>query len=231
MYIAFIAKMIVKMNRLLFVWCILISVAFGAGAQVQVRNEPRHHNVFENKYFRVLDVKIPPHDTTLQHIHSTPSVILFFSNTVTATQLKGQGWVKSTSVAGTALYRDFAKDTTIHRVSNWDTVPYHVTDIELLSAYKPNDGSKPLPFTLLFDAEKAFAYRLTDSSLSTKIVSKRGPMIAGLVAGDDIILHDRTHNKIITIKGGRETYIPPGISFYLSATGKRWINLVLFEIK
>lgn len=219
------------MNRLLLVWCILGGIAFSANAQVQVRNEPRHHNVFENKYFRVLDVRIPPHDTTLQHIHSTPSVILFFSNTVTATQLKGQGWTKSTSVAGTALYRDFSKDTVIHRVSNWDTTPYHVTDIELLSAYKPGDGRKPLPFTLLFDAEKAFAYRLTDSSIGKKIIGNRGPIIAGLVAGDDIILHDKTHNKTITIKAGKETYIPPGISFYLSATGKKEINLVLFEIK
>ncbi len=220
-----------KMNRLLLTWCILLSVAFGANAQVQVRNEPRHHNVFENKYVRILDVNIQPGDTTLQHIHSTPSVILFFSNTITATQLKGQGWVKSTSVAGTALYRDFTKDTTIHRVSNWDTVPYHVSDIELLSVYDTNHTRKPLPFVLLFDAEKAFAYRLTDSSFSKKIVNNRGPMVAGLIAGDDIVLHDTLHSKTITIKAGKETYIPPGISFYLSASSKKEINLVLFEIK
>lgn len=220
------------MNRLLLVWCILVGLASSANAQVQVRNEPRHHNVLENKYFRVLDVNIPPHDTTLQHIHSTPSVILIFTSTVTAIQLKGHGWDKSTSVSGSVFYRDFSKDTVIHRVSNWDTAPYHVTDIELLSAYKPGDGREPLPFALLFDTEKAFAYRLTDSAIDKKtIISNRGPMIAGLVAGDNIILHDETHNKTITIKAGKETYIPPGISFYLSATGRNQINLVLFEIK
>ncbi|MBS1530967.1 MAG: hypothetical protein JSU01_11700 [Bacteroidetes bacterium] len=210
----------------------LLFVAFSSKAQVQVRNEPRHHNVIENKYFRVLDVRIPPHDTTLQHIHSTPSVILFFGNTVTATQLKGQDWVKSTSVAGTALYRDFTKDTTIHRVSNWDKTLYHVSDIELLSAYHPNDGRKPLPFTVLFNEEKAFAYRLTDTAISKKTtISNRGPMIAGLVAGDDIVLHDTTHKRSIIIKANKETYIEPGISFYLSPTSKKAINLVLFELK
>ena len=219
------------MSRLLLIWCIIFGIALGANAQVQVRNEPMHHNVVENKYVRILDVNIPPGDTTLQHIHSTPSVILFFSNTVSATQLKGQGWVKSTSVAGTALYRDFRKDTVIHRVSNWDNVPYHVSDIELLSGYDPEISRKPLPFTLLFDAEKVFAYRLTDSSLNKKIISNRGPMIAGLVAGDDIILHDTTNNKTITIKAGKETYMPPGIAFCLSATSKKEINLVLFELK
>ncbi|MBS1525392.1 MAG: hypothetical protein JST19_07075 [Bacteroidetes bacterium] len=211
-----------------FIITLLVPAVF-ANAQVQVRNEPRHHNVIENKYFRVLDVRIPPGDTTLQHIHLTPSVILFFSNTVTATQLKGQGWVKSTSVAGTALYRDFSKDTTIHRVSNWDTTPYHVTDIELLSVYDPGNTRKPLPFTLLFDTARVFAYRLT--RIDKQLIRNRGPMIAGLVSGDDITLHDTTHNKTIDIKPGKETYIQPGISFYLSPTTNKEVNLVLFELK
>ena len=219
------------MKHTLFLLSSLLLAAFSVRAQVQVRYEPRHKNVIENKYFRVLDVNIPPHDTTLQHIHSTPSVILLFTNTVTAQQLKGQGWVKSPSVAGSAFYRDFSKDTVIHKVSNWDTVPYHVTDIELLSTFEPNSGRKPLPFNVLFDSERAFAYRLTDSSITKQTISNRGPMIAGLVAGDDIILHDAKNNKSIHIKAGMETYIEPGTSFYLAKTGKKEINLVLFEIK
>jgi hypothetical protein len=219
------------MKRLLLVLIVLSGFAVNANGQVQVRNEPRHHNVFENKYVRILDVNIPPHDTTLQHIHSTPSVILMFSSTITATQLKGQGWVKSTSVAGSAFYRNFAKDTTIHRVSNWDTVPYHVSDIELLSTYNPVKEHTPLPLPLLFADEKAFAYRLIKIDPSELIFGNHGPMIAGLVTGDDIILHDTTHNKTIRLEAGKETYIEPGISFYLSATGKKAVDLVLFEIK
>jgi hypothetical protein len=206
-------------------------VTFSVKAQVQVRNEPRHKNVIENKYFRVLDVNIPPYDTTLQHIHSTPSVILLFTNTITAQQLKGQDWIKGQSVAGTAFYRDFSKDTVIHKVSNWDTVPYHVTDIELLSAYEANSGRKPLSLIVLFDNDRAFAYRLTDSLINKQIISNRGPMIAGLVAGDDIILHNTRDHKSINIKAGKETYIAPGTSFYLTKTGTKAVNLVLFEIK
>jgi hypothetical protein len=210
---------------------ILIVISLSVQAQVQVRNEPRHKNILENKYFRILDVNLPPHDTTLQHIHSTPSVILFFTNTISAQQIKGQGWTKGQSIAGSAFYRDFAKDTMIHKVSNWDTVPYHVTDIELLSVYEPNSGRKPLPLTVLFDSDKAFAYRLTDSTINKQTISNRGPMVAGLVAGDDIILHDTKNHRSINIKAGKETYIEPGISFYLTATSRKEINLVLFEIK
>jgi len=219
------------MKYRLFCLSILLMTSFVLQAQVQVRNEPRHKNVIENKYFRVLDVNIPPHDTTLQHIHSTSSVILMFTNTITAEQLKGRDWVKGKSTAGSAFYRDFAKDTVIHKVSNWDVVPFHVTDIELLSAYEPNSSRKPLPFNVLFDNEKAFAYRLTDSSVNKQTISNRGPIIAGLVAGDDIILYDTKSNKSIHIKPGKETYIAPGTSFYLTKTSTKEINLVLFEIK
>lgn len=213
----------------LFCLSVFLTVSASLTAQVQVRNEPRHHNVLENRYFRVLDVNIPPHDTTLQHIHSTPSVILMFTNTITATQLKGKTWESGKSIAGSAFYRDFSKDTVIHRVSNWDTTTYHVTDIELLSGYEPNSDRKPLPFTVLFNEKKAVAYRVT--AVNKQIIDNRGPMIAGLVTGDDIMLHDTKNNKTITIKAGKETYIPPGISFYLSPTGKKAIDLVLFELK
>jgi hypothetical protein len=217
MYNVFTAITIIKKSekmkfRLLFL-SMLLMASFGVRAQVQVRNEPRHKNVIENKYFRVLDVNIAPHDTTLQHIHSTPSVILMFTTT------------------GSVFYRDFGKDTVIHKVSNWDNLPFHVTDIELLSTYEPSSGRKPLPFNVLFDTERAFAYRLTDSSINNQTVSSRGPMIAGLVAGDDILLHDTKNHKTIHIKAGKETYIAPGTSFYLSTTGKKEINLILFEIK
>ena len=219
------------MHRRWLFLSILLTVYIGVQAQVQVRNEPRHKNVFENKYFRILDVNIPSHDTTLQHIHSTPSVVLLFSSAITAQQVKGQAWVKSQSIAGTAFYRDYARDTMIHKVSNWDTVPYHVTDIELLSSFQPASGRKPLSYPVLFDNDKVIAYRLAGSLISKRMISDRGPMVAGLVAGDDIILHDTKNHRSIPIKGGKETYIEPGISFYLTTTGKKDINLVLFEIK
>ena len=63
-------------------------------AQVQVSKEPRHKKVLENKYIRLLDVWLQPGDTTLFHIHSTPSVFLQFTNTAIAIQVKGQDWVK-----------------------------------------------------------------------------------------------------------------------------------------
>jgi len=220
--------MIYKINLLL---TILLLHTVVVTAQVQVSKEPRHKKVLENKYIRLLDVRIPPGDTSQFHIHSTPSLFLHFTNTNVCVQIKGQDWVRSQNIAGTASYRSFLNDTVVHRVSNCDTVPFHVTDIEILSPYKPTTQLKPLPFTVLFENEKAFAYRLIESSFNKQIISGRGPVIAQLVEGNKIIFHDTKNKKSTIIKTGKYLYIEPGSSFYFFAKENEKINLVIIEIK
>ena len=202
-----------------------------ATAQVQVRKEPRHKNVLENKYIRLLDVWMQPGDTSMLHIHSTPSLFLHFTNTAVCVQIKGKAWTKNKNTAGNASYTSFVNDTLVHRVSNCDTVPFHVTDIEILSAYKPAAPLKPLPFTVLFDNEKAIAYRLSGTTFNSQLITGRGPMVAELVAGDEVVCYNTQHKKSTSIKPGKYLYLEPGSSFYFSAKENVKNNLVLFEIK
>lgn len=218
-------------NKIVSFLAVLTFYSFTIAAQVQVSKEPRHKKVLENKYIRLLDVRIPPGDTTLFHIHSTPSLFLHFTNTVVCLQAKGEVWVKGENNEGNASYRSFVNDTLVHRVSNCDTVPFHVTDIEILSPYKPTTQLKPLPFTVLFENEKAFAYRFSSSSFNNQLINGRGPMVAELVAGDEVIYHDTRNKKSTKIKTGKFLYIKPGSSFYFSAKGDEEIKMVLFEIK
>ena len=218
-------------NKIELVLTALLFQSFILTAQVQVSKEPRHKNVLENKYVRLLDVKMQPGDTTLFHIHSTPSVFVHFTNTVVCSQVKGKEWEKGKNTEGNASYRSFVNDILVHRVSNCDTVPFHVTDIEILSPYKPTTQLKPLLFTVLFENEKVFAYRLSSSSFNKQIISGRGPIVAELVAGDEVIYHDTINKKPTKIKTGKYLYIKPGSSFYFSETGNEKTNLVLFEIK
>ena len=214
---------------------LLLAILFlhtaAVAAQVQVSKEPRHKKVLENKYIRLLDVRIPPGDTTLFHIHSTPSLFLHFTNTVVCSQEKGKTWEKSKNKEGEADYVSFKNETWVHRVSNCDTIPFHVTVIEILSPYKTTTHPKPLPFAVLFENEKAFAYRFSSSSLNKQLISGRGPMVAELIAGDEVIYYDTMKKKSIKIKTGKFLYIKPGSSFYFSAKGDDEINMVLFEIK
>lgn len=171
-------------------------------AQVPVREEPRHHPVLQNKYIRLLDVWLPPGDTTLFHIHATPSLFIYLSNSSIGSQKKGEEWVNETTVAGKSWYRSFLHDPLIHRVCNSDTSIFHVNDIEILSAYNSSTKNKLLPFPLLFENEKAFAYQLNDHTFNKKIINNRGPIIAELVSGNEVIFHDTTGNASKQMNAG-----------------------------
>ena len=210
---------------------LLLCYSFVLVAQVQVSKEPRHKKTLENKYIRLLDVNIEPGDTSLFHIHSTPSVFVHFTTTVVCSQIKGKEWVTAKNTAGNAWYRSFVNDTLVHRVSNCDTVPFHVTDVELLSPYNPAKKLQPLPFIVLFENEKVIAYRLTAAAFNNQIIKGRGPMIAELVTGSEVKLHNKNGKELSRLRAGKYVYIKPGTAFYFSASGDAVINMVLFEIK
>jgi hypothetical protein len=170
-------------------------------------------------------------DTTLFHIHSAPSVFVHFTNTVVCSQIKNKEWATNKNIQGNASYRSFVNDTLVHRVSNCDTVPFHVTDIELLSPYTPATKLQALPFTVLFENEKVIAYRLTAGAFNNQFIKGRGPMIAELVAGSGVVIRNKKGKELSPLKAGKYLYIKPGIKFYFSATADKEINRVLFEIK
>jgi len=203
----------------------------GVTAQVQVSEEPRHVPVLVNKYIRLLDVWLPPGDTTWFHIHSTPSVFVPFTNTVVASEAEEEDWVTEQMVAGKAWYRSFTPDTLIHRVANVDSTLFHVNDIEILSYYDTLTYRRKLYFPLLFENDRVTAYNLTRKYYATGIVKDRGPIIAGLVSGDMVFYTNTITNQKTEMKAGEYLYIDPGSSFYFSFKGKEPVNMVLFEIK
>ena len=144
---------------MIFIATAMCSTMFSV-AQVPVKHEPRHHNVFENEYVRILDVHFGPKDTTLYHVHSTPSVFYTFTKTITTQQLMGRPAGRgSLSSIGPPSY-DSLGTPRIHRVWNDDTTWFHVMDIEL-TAGKPTTNPSVLqhPFLrLAFNRYLAIGY-------------------------------------------------------------------------
>ena len=59
-------------------------------AQILVHEEPRHRPVFQNKEIRILNVRVAPGDTSLYHMHTTPSFFIRLTNTITGSQVQGE---------------------------------------------------------------------------------------------------------------------------------------------
>ncbi|MBK9981084.1 MAG: hypothetical protein IPP15_01435 [Saprospiraceae bacterium] len=212
---------------------ILLFCSFGAMAQVPVSQEPSHHPVFQNQYIRLLDVTLNPGDTTQFHIHATPSLFLHLSNTNVSSQIMGKEWVKDRNETGKAWYKSFSPEILVHRVTNCDTVLFHVTDLEILSSFDTTTVSpyKHLPFDLLFENEKAVAYGITNKNIMQKVAKNRGPLLAELATGDEVFFHNAETRQSKEIKTGHYLYIDPGTPFYFTGSDKSEIKMVLFEIK
>ena len=205
-----------------------LSLSLAMNAQVPVKDEPRHRPVLENEYIRVLDVWLQPGDTTMYHIHATPSLFVVLNTAATTSQIQGGRWTSDKYSDIKTWYRSFAGDTLIHRVANIDTVAFHVNDIEILSHFDTSVRRMPLEFPLLFENDRSFAYKLVTGSFPTRRISGRGPLIAAAVDGQ-VLFHDVNEKKVSSIQEGRYVYVPPGKTFYFSSPGA--VQMILFEIK
>ncbi len=202
-------------------------------AQVQVSKEPMHRPVFTNQYIRVLDVVLPPKDTTQFHIHSTPSLFLVFTNSRYSAQVENQEWIETNVSAGQSWYSSFFPDSVIHRVANLDSFAFHVIDIEILSSYDSNekDHAPNLPLPVLYNNERATAYQIHHEHINGKAFKSKTPMLAALVTGDKVMYQNHLSNQLKEIYAGQFVYIEPETSFNLTPTSSQDMKMVIFEIK
>ncbi|MEI9947325.1 MAG: hypothetical protein WDN26_24325 [Chitinophagaceae bacterium] len=215
--------------------CFLLAICSTqfAAAQVQVKYEPRHHNVFENEYVRILDVHFKPKDTTQYHIHSTPSVFVSFTKTLTTSQLMGQAPSRSSiSATGRPSY-DSLGTPRIHRVWNDDSSWFHVMDIELTGG-KPRSNEPVLQhqsLALVFNRFLATGYNV--QLKAGESLQLPPPAIGYLLVshGDADInytINNSTEKRLM--KAGHYIWVQAGTAFTLTA-GNSSAAFMLLQLK
>ena len=114
---------------------------------VPVYEEPRHRPVYQNRYVRVLDVRVPAGDTTGYHVHADRNVGVVISGARTWAQ-PPRG---SPSAAGLpdsvgAVFENWKQPLPYtHRVGNADTVAFHYVVGDFLAP--SGVDAPPLPET------------------------------------------------------------------------------------
>ena len=208
---------------------------FFAEAQVPVSKEPRHHVVFENSRARILNVLLPPGDTTQYHVHSTPSIFISLSKTNTGSQLIHQQPTSGISGAGNIWFENLsAPHIRIHRVWNMDTSVFHVMDIELLT----NDSGfvqKPFMGKYIFleiDTPWARTYKIElAKNEQITIHEKHRTFILVAVKDARINVIENEKTKIASLSAGNFYWINPGDSFTLMNQEDSIAGFALIEIK
>jgi hypothetical protein len=201
-----------------------------ASAQIPVSQEPRHHNVFENAWVRVLDVRIPPGDTSLMHKHETPSVFMVLSKAKSGSQVLVEP-AKINLTQGNIWYESFATGPRIHRVWNSDTSEFHVIDMELLNK-TPKSIDPPLngkDYPLLFDEKQVRGYRFTLNGGEAVMISPRLAPI--LVVGLSQASGTLSVNDTRFLQTGSFKFEDAGQKISISNNGKARQELALYELK
>ncbi|HEY2649789.1 MAG TPA: hypothetical protein VGI38_11385 [Puia sp.] len=202
-------------------------------AQIPVSQESRHHKILENDHVRLLDVHIPPGDTSLFHIHATPSVFLILHNVKTGSQVISEEDHSKSPIPhfGDMWFEGFYVKPRIHRVWNSDSSEFHVMDIELTNKnYITIDGPvKQAPFTFLFDEKPVRAYRL-DLSPATDISIAAGRADVLMILLKDSVSSVQANKKDFQKKGDF-LYVSSGTSIEVKNKGGTEATFAFFELK
>jgi quercetin dioxygenase-like cupin family protein len=143
------------------------ALAACVGAQVPVSKEPRHTVVYENADLRILDVNIPPKETTLDHVHDHDIVTVSMGgDTTTRAQSPGQAWSEPRPLRalGQATISDFAGQSGSHRVENLGGSPYHLFAVENMRKSGWSTG-RTIPVLVNAVAAESRAFKVYDVRL------------------------------------------------------------------
>jgi hypothetical protein len=202
-------------------------------AQVPVSKEPMHHDVLENSHLRLLDVHIPPGDTTQFHIHATPSVFLVLTDANTGSQVIQEEDHSKSPVPhyGNIWFEGFYQLPRIHRVWNGDKKEFHVMDIELpnMNYVVLDSPIRKEEFTFLFEEKPVRAYRLKLAPYQTMNIDPRKADIL-MIRLSDAVNAVSVNDKLL-IQKGDFLYIASGQSVRIKNTGSANSVFVFFELK
>jgi quercetin dioxygenase-like cupin family protein len=106
-----------------------------SAAVVPVYKEPFHRPVFVNAQVRVLDVVLPPHGTSLFHMHADDLVGVIIAPGPGRSQVLGSEWggEEDPGKPGDVWFATFPTPVT-HRTTNSGETPIHYLVLELLGA-------------------------------------------------------------------------------------------------
>jgi len=203
-------------------------------AQVLVHEEPRHVPVFKNKEIRILNVLVPPGDTSQYHLHNTPSFFVRLSNTITGSQVQGEMAIAGKSKAGEIRFENLAPpNSRVHRVWNADKDTFHVMDVELLMKQAVFD-QKPLTLPNLkleIDTNWVRAYRLTlADGIDFKTKNKRQSLILISLNASKSQTTQNGKTELQTLKPGSFFVIKRRKSFSIKNIGVKTVQFVLLEL-
>jgi hypothetical protein len=223
------------MKKSIFVFlsiCALLTKVCGQNP-VPVYEEPRHKPVFTNEYVRIIQARIIDKDTSLFHIHATPSAFVFVKPAHYENQVLGEKWTTPNYPKGYAWYSSFAGSPSTHRVAAHPNDEIFAYDVELLNNYAGNTTAKWVPLTkdTIFISDKAAGYSVQLSKQNPSFeIKERGPIVAILLSGEKLSIAS-ADKKQVQINETEYAYLSENKKHVLKINGDNPIEVIIFEVR
>jgi quercetin dioxygenase-like cupin family protein len=145
---------------------ILVTTVVISAQVIPANKEPHHRVVFENAQFRIMDVNVPPGETTLDHSHSLDLATIAMSNNAeTRVQSTGQAWVaREPRPLGDVETTEYSGKPASHRLETVGKSAYNLFAVENLrsSGWSTSPAISALGTTL---TKESRSFRLYNVSL------------------------------------------------------------------
>jgi len=208
---------------------LLLLLCSDISAQVPVIKEPHHKPVLVNNYVRLLDVHLNAGDTTLYHIHATPSVIVILSNSTVGIQKMGEApSTPNNTTIGATSFVDYGTNPITHRVFNAGNNIFHVMDIEIVPREPSPDSFSVLKqsnIQTIVNEKLVRTYRFDINAHESLTVDKSNTAHLLICTNGEII----ASNKII--KTGEYAFFNPNTDITLNNKNSDKSTCVLLELK
>lgn len=223
------------MKKSLFVFLSICAVLTKVCGQnpVPVYEEPRHKPVFINEYVRIIRARIKNSDTSLFHIHATPSAFVFVKPAHYENQVLGEKWTTPNYPKGYAWFSSFANSPSTHRVAAHPNDEIFAYDVEVLGSYA---GIKkgtwtPLSKDTIFIADKAAGYRISLSKQNPSFeIKERGPVVAILLSGEKISISSGDKKQLELIETDY-AYLAENKRHVINLKSKKPAEVIIFEVR
>lgn len=220
----------------------IFSQSVKAQEAVPIHEEPSHQLVERQKNLRILDIQIPPGQTTLYHIHDRPIHYVLIKPATTHDQILGQEW--STPKAGndskppqditgmSVVDIDYIESPKTHRVKNADDHLFRLIAIindgdgvtEGYTEFQPTDWTNELFTNRWFTSNRMDIAVETPSNWIT-------------VKNDTMLVNPRAASLMLSYKGhataalGHWKLVKKGMTYQVSNTGTSSASLVMVEVR
>ncbi|NND32753.1 MAG: hypothetical protein HKN76_09195 [Saprospiraceae bacterium] len=204
-----------------------------APARIDMWEEPRHQLVLSKDQLKIMDVRIPPGDTSQFHQHRFATIYIVINDALMWGQVYGKDW-KSSRTKRRAKYTisdrsmSYFENHVFHRVCNPDTTTMHL--IALLSTKQPSQE--------VFDQEKGVNNRWfretrlqLDPQAKSQVFEFSFPVvIVQCTSGESAVLQNKVMHSTKT-EGGAFSWHEANVPFTIVNKSDNTQEFVLVEIK